>query len=130
MNAKKAADNIKEVSGTAEFLRTRYARQFRAVDADPAAVPVASREFSRTERLIVRFPVYAPEGDPRVSVRLVNRVGQTLRELPVEPPTSADGRYQVDVSLANLAPSEYFFELSAASPAGEAKDLIGFRVTN
>jgi len=68
--------------GTAEILRTRNAREFRAVDADPAAAPVAAREFSRTERLIVRFPAYAPDGNPRVSVRLVNRVGQTLRDLP------------------------------------------------
>jgi hypothetical protein len=116
--------------GTAEILRTRNAREFRAVDADPAAAPVASREFSRTERLIVRFPVYSPEGNPRVTVRLVNRIGQTLRDLAVEPPSTPDGRYQADLLLANLAPSEYFFELSAASPAGEAKDLIGFRVTN
>ena len=116
--------------GTAEILRTRNAREFRAVDADPAAAPVAAREFSRTERLIVRFPAYAPDGNPRVSVRLVNRVGQTLRDLPVTKTAGPDGRFQVDLALASLAPSEYFFELSAASAAGEAKDLIGFRVTN
>ena len=116
--------------GTAEILRTRTARQFRAVDGDPAAAPAAAREFSRTEHLIVRFPVYSPEGNPQVFVRLVNRVGQTLRELPVETPAAPDGRYQADLALANLAPSEYFFEVSATSPAGEAKDLIGFRVTN
>ena len=116
--------------GSAEILRTRNAREFRAVDADPAAVPVAAREFSRTERLIIRFPVYAPDGNPHVSVRLVNRIGQTLRDLPVQKPASPNGRFQVDLALASLAPSEYFLELSAASPAGEAKDLIGFRVTN
>ena len=116
--------------GTAEILRTRTAREFRAVDADPHAAPVAAREFSRTEHLIVRFPAYAPDGAPRVSVRLMNRIGQPLRDLPVEAPDSAGGRYQADLQLANLAPSEYFLELSASSAAGEAKDLIGFRVTN
>jgi len=74
--------------------------------------------------------VYSPAGDAHVSVRLVNRIGQTLRDLPVVRSPASDGQYQFDIALANLAPSEYFFELSAASPAGEAKDLVGFRVTN
>src|SRR5262249_55202215 len=96
--------------GTAEILRTRTAREFRAVSADAAAVPVAAREFSRAEHLILRFPVYAGDSRPTVSVRLVNRVGQPLRELPLERPADSAGLYQADLSLASLAPSEYFFE--------------------
>src|SRR5262249_10071107 len=42
--------------GTPEVLRARNAREFRTLDAD-AAVPVASREFSRTERLLIRCRV-------------------------------------------------------------------------
>lgn len=114
--------------GTAEILRTRNAREFRALGADPGAVPVASREFSRAERLIVRFSAYAPD-HVRVSARLVNRIGQTIRTLDVEPST-ADDRYQIDVPLASLASGEYLIELTASSPAGEAKDLLGFRVTS
>ncbi len=116
--------------GTAEILRTRIERQFRSVEADSHAAPTAAREFSRAEHLIVRFPAYTADGRPRVSVRLVNRVGQTLRELPVSHLPAPDDRYEADVSLASLAPSEYFFELTVAGAAGEAKDLIGFRVTN
>jgi hypothetical protein len=78
----------------------------------------------------VRFPVYSPDARPRVSVRLVNRVGQTLRDLPVAQPSAHDGQYQVDLLLASLAPSEYFFELTASTASGEAKDLVGFRVTH
>jgi hypothetical protein len=116
--------------GTAEIFRTRTAREFRVVSDDPAAVPIASREFSRAEHLIVRFPVYAGDSEPTVSVRLVNRVGQALRDLPVERPAAKGALYQADLPLASLAPSEYFFELSATSAAGEARDLVGFRVTN
>ena len=43
--------------GTPEMLRARNAREFRTLDAE-AAVPVASREFSRTERLLIRFRAY------------------------------------------------------------------------
>src|SRR5207247_6306602 len=46
--------------GTPEVLQARTARDVRALVADPAAVPVASREFSRAERLLIRFPAYAP----------------------------------------------------------------------
>jgi VWFA-related protein len=116
--------------GTAEILRTRNAREFRAIAEDAAAPPTAAREFSRTERLLVRVAAYAPDGNPRVAVRLANRIGQTLRDLDVTKLSAPDGRFQVDVALASLAPGEYFFELTASSPAGEAKDLIGFRVTN
>src|SRR5207342_629953 len=41
--------------GTPEILRARNAREFHAIDGQAAAVPVASREFSRTERLLIRF---------------------------------------------------------------------------
>jgi VWFA-related protein len=116
--------------GTAEVLRTRNAREFRTFDADPGAAPVASREFSRTERLIVRVPAYAPGGAPRVAARLLSRMGQAMRDLPVESPRAPGGMFQIDVLLAGLAPGEYYIELTASSPAGEAKDLLGFRVTN
>jgi VWFA-related protein len=116
--------------GTAEVLRIRTARDFRAVDADPDAVPVASREFSRTERLIIRFPAYAPGGPPHASARLLGRSGAVLRDLPVGLPRTDGGLFQIDLPLAGFAPGEYSIEISASSPAGEAKDLLGFRVTN
>ena len=50
------------VLGTPEVLRARTARDFRALASDPDAVPVAAREFSRTERLMIRVPAYAPSG--------------------------------------------------------------------
>ena len=116
--------------GTAEVLRIRTARDFRAVDADPDAVPVASREFSRTERLLIRFPAYAPGESPRASARLLGRSGAALRDLPVAAPKTGGGLFQIDLPLAGFAPGEYSIEISVSSPAGEAKDLVGFRVTS
>src|SRR5947207_4739351 len=49
--------------GTPEVLRARNAREFRALEAD-AAAPVASREFSRTERLLIRFQAYGSSSAP------------------------------------------------------------------
>src|SRR6266851_239408 len=57
--------------GTPEVLRARNAREFRTLDAS-AAVPVASREFSRAEHLLIRFQAYGPAGaSPVVSAKLL-----------------------------------------------------------
>ena len=73
------------VLGTAAFMRARTALDYRALENDPDAAPVASREFSRTERLMIRVPAYAPSGvGISVSARLLNRGGQAIRDLPVQ----------------------------------------------
>jgi VWFA-related protein len=124
-------DSHKPVSlGTPEVLRARNAREFRTVDEDPAAVPVSAREFRRTEQIQIRVPAYGPEGKaPVVSARLLARLGQAMRELPVQ--HAPDGvNHEIDVPLAGLAPGDYIIEVAAKSAAGEAKDLVGFKVTN
>lgn len=113
--------------GTPEVLRARTAREFRALDAD--AAPVASREFSRRDRLLIRIPVYGSgAARPTLAAKLRSRMGQVMRDLTVEP--SAGGANQIDIPLAGLAIGEYLIELTATSPAGEAKDLVGFRVVS
>lgn len=117
--------------GTPVVLRARNAREFRAITADPDALPVAAREFSRAERLLIRFPAYAPAGDrTTVSARLLGRAGQLMREVPVEAAPMPGGSSQVDLPLAGLAPGAYTIEVVATSPSGEGRDRIPFRVTN
>jgi len=114
--------------GTPEVLRARNAREFRTLTSDNA-VPVAGREFSRTERLLIRFPTYAPAGaTATVSAKLLGRSGQAIRELTVAPATD-EGEHIIDLSLASLAVGEYVVEVQAAGTAGEAKDRVSFRVT-
>jgi hypothetical protein len=113
--------------GTPEFLRARTFREFRTLGGGEA-VPVASREFRRTERLLIRFPAYAPDGQqPSVSARLLNRRGDPMRALDVR---SADGEHEIDLTLAGLASGEYQVGLTASSPAGKTTEVLGFRVTN
>jgi VWFA-related protein len=115
--------------GTPEVLRARNAREFRTLDAQ-AAVPVASREFSRTERLFIRFQAYGPEGAaPLITAKLLARTGQAMRELAVAP-ASTPGESAIDLPLAGLATGEYMIEVTATSGKGDAKDRIGFRVTS
>jgi VWFA-related protein len=116
--------------GTPAVLRARNARELRLLGAD-AAVPVASRDFSRAEHLLIRFPAYGPTGvAPSLSATLLNRMGSVMRELRIAPAPAPGGENQIDLPLAGLASGEYTIEVKATSPAGEAKDRIGFRVTS
>jgi hypothetical protein len=119
------------VLGTPEVLRARTAREFHALEGDRDAPPVASREFSRTERLIIRVSGYAPGTErPAISARVMSRLGQPLRNLRVDGDRWPEGPSQIDLPLAGFAVGEYSLELTATSPSGEAKDLIGFRITS
>lgn len=116
--------------GTPEILRARTPREFQQMKADAAAVPVAAREFSRTDRLIVRVPVYGPGGTaPTLSVHLLSRAGSPMSELATAPAPTA-GLQQVELPLAALAPGEYVIEIKATGEGGEAKELVGFRVSS
>jgi VWFA-related protein len=116
--------------GTPEVLRARTARDVRALEASPDAVPVASRQFSRAEQLIIRVPVYAPGSAPEVTAKLLNATGQSMRTLTVEQATAPDARAEILLALAGLAPGDYSLELQANSPAGQAREILRFRVTN
>jgi VWFA-related protein len=116
--------------GTPEVLRARTPREFQQIKADAAAVPIAAREFSRTDRLIVRVPAYGPGGTaPTLSVHLLNRAGSPMNELTASPAPTA-GLQQVELPLAALAPGEYVIEIKATGEGGEAKELVGFRVSS
>jgi hypothetical protein len=112
------------------LLATRSAREFRDVTADVNAVPAPLREFSRTERLLIRVPAYATGGgNPRVSARLLNRLGQSMRELDPLPGGPQDGVTQFDLPLAPLAPGDYFLHVTATGPSGKAEERVGFKIT-
>jgi VWFA-related protein len=116
--------------GTPQVLRARNAREFRSLD-EPAAVPVASREFSRSERLLLRVPIYvASDATPSVSARLLNRSGQSMRQLAVSSTEHADRFDEIDLPLAGLAAGEYIVEVVATTSSGQAKDRMTFRVTS
>jgi hypothetical protein len=115
--------------GTPEVLRARNAREFRTLETE-AAVPVASREFSRTERLLIRFRAYGPAGErPSISAKLLGRMGTAMRELAVVPALTPGGDNAIDLPLAGLATGEYIVEMTVRSAAAQATDRLGFRVT-
>jgi len=114
--------------GTPLVFRARTARDMQQLKADPQALPTVNREFSRTDRLLVRVPAYGA-GKPAVSCHMLNRTGQSMFELPVTDSPAAAEQHVIEVPLAGLAPGEYVLELKVAAEGSEAKELIGFRVT-
>ncbi len=113
--------------GTPQVFRSRTVREYQQTKSDPDAIPVAIREFSRTDRLLVRVPAYGAAGAPTLSVHILNRAGQPMTELAATP-AAVQGEQQVELPLAGLAPGEYVLEIKAAGE-GEVKELVGFRVT-
>jgi VWFA-related protein len=115
--------------GTPEVFRARTVREQQQLKTDADAVPVAGREFSRTDRMVVRVPAYGPGNTtPTVTVKLLNREGQPMSDLAVSPAASQSAR-QVEVPLAGLAPGDYVLEITATGEGGDAKQLVAFRVT-
>jgi VWFA-related protein len=113
---------------TPRVYATRTANEFRALAADAAAIPMARREFLRTERLLIRFDAYAPGGErPQVTAALVNWTGEKLADVAVSA-AETGGTHQISLGLGSLAPGEYAVEITAIGAAGQARELVPLRV--
>ena len=113
---------------TPAFIRTRNALQWRELVDDWDAVPAVSRDFRRTERLLLRFEAYAPGTVvPSVEAWLLNRGGDQMFPLIVQP--DEDGRrHQVDIRPTGLPPGDYVVELKATAADEEVTRLVAFRL--
>ena len=113
---------------TPRVYRARTVREFQTIAADSSATPLASREFSRTERLLIRFDAYAAGGEQvQPTAVLLNRAGSKMSDVPITP-AQAGGTHQINLSLAAIPAGEYLVEISVKSATGEAKELVPFRV--
>jgi VWFA-related protein len=113
--------------GTARVYRARTAREALLVRNNADTMPTASREFSRGERLLVRFDAYAAAGGrPEVTAKLLNRAGQTMSDVPLQ---SVEGKpFLIDLPLASLGAGEYIIQIDAKAPSGTAQQMVGFKV--
>jgi hypothetical protein len=115
---------------TPRVYRGRTPREIQNYAADGSAVPVATREFSRTERLFIRFDAYAAGSEkPEVTAVLMNRGGQKMSDVQVAP-AQAGGTHQINLGLASVPAGEYLVEITVKTAGGEVKELIPLRVTS
>ncbi len=116
--------------GTPELFRARTVRDFQQLKTDADAIPTVGRDFSRTERVLVRVTAYAPGDAPAMlKARLLNRAGQAMMDLPVAAAPAPPGPAQIELPMSNLPPGDYIIEISAGADGEGAKELVGFRVT-
>ena len=113
---------------TPRVFRARTAREMQALVADATAVPLSTREFTRTERLLIRFDTYAAGSEqPEPTAALLNRNGDKIADVPVTRAT-AGGTHQINLGLASVAGGEYLVEITVKGESGEAKELVPFRI--
>ena len=116
--------------GTPRVWFARSAREFQTLSADLTAPPMATREFRRTDRLLVRVDAFTPASAPAtVTARLMNQQGGRMSDVVVTPPIAEGQPYVLDLPLANLAAGQYLLELSARSEGHPpVTELVAFRV--
>jgi VWFA-related protein len=117
------------IIGTPEVFRVRTTLDVQRVRADSNPTPSPSREFSRSERLLVRVPVYgSAAAGSSLTAQLLNRTGRLITDLPV---SGADGPGpQLELSLNSLPPDDYVLRFVAAAGQASAEELVAFRVVN
>lgn len=113
---------------TPRVFRARTARELQALTQDPTAVPLASREFSRGDRVLIRFDAYGVGTEtPSVRADVLNRNGQKMADVSVAPAT-AGGTHQIDLGLASMASGEYVLEVVVTAAGAEARELVPIKV--
>jgi VWFA-related protein len=115
--------------GTPEVLRARTQRERDTLAANALVAPVASRQFSRAERLLIRVPVTSASATPDISARLVSDLGSQLRRLEIARVPGRANLLQIDVPLASFAAGGYAVEILAREDGHEARERLAFRVT-
>src|SRR5216684_6957985 len=116
---------------TPEVFRARTAREMQQLKNDARPLPVVGREFSRTDRLLIRVPAYGPgTAAPKLTAHLLSRTGQRMSDLPVTASASPDKPPEIEFPLSGLAAGDYVIEIDATGDGGDAQELLAFRVTS
>jgi VWFA-related protein len=115
------------VLSTPRFLRARNMIEFRAIEANPIAAPVAAMRFGPSDRVLVEIEARGADTvPPSIKVDLLNAKGDLLRSLDVPPVTGDKVRMPLPVSA--LANSTYVLRVEATAGARRAEQWVAFRV--
>jgi len=108
----------------------RNALEFNKLTAGTPPAPNATREFRRTDRLLIRLDAYAPAGAPaKVTAQLLNQQGTKMIDVPVTAPADSTPTHSIDLPLSNLAAGQYLLEITAISEGHKpVSELVAFRV--
>jgi hypothetical protein len=115
---------------SASVVRARSAREFREALEAATIPPAATRDFRRTDRLLVRVAALDATGAAApVAGVLLNRWRQPMREVPAfDVPGAPRGLSHFDLPLAPLPPGEYTLRLTVTHERGTLSEHVTFRV--
>ncbi len=112
-----------------EVLRARTAREYGALSVNPVSTPTPDRAFSRSDRLLIRVPVWESTGAAvQLTVSILNRWGHPMRLLDRTPEVAGLALAQFDLPLAWLAPGDYVVAITGTSAGGTANDRVNISV--
>jgi hypothetical protein len=109
----------------------RNALEFKSLTSGTPPAPTATRDFRRTDRLLIRLDAYAPADAPtKVTAQLLNQQGTKMSDVSVTPPPDASTQtYSIDLPLANLAAGQYLLEITGTSESHKpVSELVAFRI--
>ena len=113
--------------GTPRFYRPRTLREFQTLAADAAAIPTATRDFARTDRLLIRFDAFAPGGEPAAPIAaILNRAGRKMFDVQVARSLAEGASHQIDLALGPLPTGEYLLEVAVALDG--PRQVAAFRI--
>jgi VWFA-related protein len=109
----------------------RSAREFAQLTSGLPPAPSATREFRRTDRLLIRVDAYAPgTSTATVTAQLLNQQGGKMTDVPVPVPTEGQ-TFSIDLPLASLAPAQYLLEITATAEGQKpVTELLAFRLSS
>lgn len=121
-----AVDDVEARMGTPIVTRAATYAEYRALESAGEVVPVPSRRFRRTDRVVVHVPI-AGAADAELVAEVVNARGERLVALPVT--RGQGGRTsRVELPLRNLAQASYLLRLTASFPGGSASQVVPFAI--
>jgi hypothetical protein len=109
--------------------RARSSAEFRSISAAPEPVPFAGRDFTRSDRLLVRVAPYGTAAAAaEVTAQLVGPRGTTLAELPIHAEGEGAG-FRLDLPLSSLATGEFIIAIAARTTAERVETLVPLRIS-
>jgi VWFA-related protein len=109
-----------------QVIRTSNALELRKVKADPSPTPAPGREFSRADRLLIRFTVHGANAGPaEVTARLLNNRAAPLTPLNV---ARTGANCEIDLPLISIARGEFLIGIEARHANERAQVYIPLRI--
>jgi len=107
-------------------IRTSTPLDLRAARLDPAPAPSAGREFSRSDRLLIRFAVHGEHAGPAVvTARLLSQRAVPLTDLPL---ARSGNQYELDLQLTAIARGDFVIGIEARHAEDRAESYLPLRV--